>query len=51
MAHRRAVDRVRASQASSDRDEKVGVREIPPYDSVSEEVVVMLEVLEVILLA
>ncbi len=43
MAHRRAVDRVRASQASSDRDEKVGVREIPPYDSVSEEVVVMLE--------
>jgi RNA polymerase sigma-70 factor (ECF subfamily) len=43
MAHRRAVDRVRASQASTNRDEKVGVRELAPYDSVSEEVQVLLE--------
>ena len=43
MAHRRAVDRVRAAQASANRDEKVGVRELPPYDSVSEEVQVLLE--------
>ena len=43
MAHRRAVDRVRASQASTARDERAGVRELPPYDSVSEEVQVLLE--------
>ena len=47
MAHRRAVDRVRAAQASTDRDEKVGVREPRPYDSVSEEVHVLLEQEEV----
>ncbi|WP_432506254.1 sigma-70 family RNA polymerase sigma factor [Kineococcus arenarius] len=43
MAHRRAVDRVRASQAGSVREERYGVREEAPYDSVSEEVEVLLE--------
>lgn len=43
MAHRRAVDRVRSAQASSDRDERAGVREVAPYDSVSEEVEVVME--------
>ncbi len=43
MAHRRAVDRVRASQAGSSREERYGVREEAPYDSVSEEVEVLLE--------
>lgn len=47
MAHRRAVDRVRAAQASSLREEKVGYQEVPPYDIVSEEVQVMLETDEV----
>ncbi|WP_432542359.1 ECF RNA polymerase sigma factor SigK [Kineococcus sp. SYSU DK002] len=43
MAHRRAVDRVRAAEASSRRDEVVGYQEVPPYDSVSEEVQVLVE--------
>ena len=43
MAHRRAVDRVRSAQAGSDRDERAGVREVAPYDSVSEEVDVVME--------
>ena len=43
MAHRRAVDRVRASQASSVRDERAGILEISAYDSVSEEVEVLME--------
>lgn len=47
MAHRRAVDRVRAAQASTARDEKVAFQEIAPYDSVSEEVQVLLETDEV----
>lgn len=39
MAHRRAVDRVRASQSGRDRDTKVGIRDYnPAYDSVSETV-------------
>lgn len=39
IAHRRAVDRVRASQASADRDVKAGLRDIGvPHDSVAEQV-------------
>jgi len=37
IAHRRAVDRVRASQASADRDVRTGLRNLEvPHDSVSE---------------
>lgn len=44
MTHRRAVDRVRASQASRDRDLKVGVRDYPrEYDHVAETVEVSVE--------
>jgi RNA polymerase sigma-70 factor (ECF subfamily) len=39
MTHRRAVDRVRASQASRDRDTKIGIRDYDPqYDNVAETV-------------
>ena len=39
MAHRRAVDRVRASQASRDRDTRIGIRDYDAqYDNVSETV-------------
>lgn len=39
IAHRRGVDRVRSAQASSDRDIRVGFRDIEvPYDDVAEEV-------------
>ncbi|MCD2499651.1 ECF RNA polymerase sigma factor SigK [Microbacterium nymphoidis] len=38
IAHRRAVDRVRASQASEDRDARVGFRDLDvAHDSVSEQ--------------
>jgi RNA polymerase sigma-70 factor (ECF subfamily) len=45
MAHRRAIDRVRASQSSRDRDFKIGIRDLQhEYDHVSEEVEVRTEV-------
>jgi RNA polymerase sigma-70 factor (ECF subfamily) len=44
MAHRRAVDRVRSEQATSDRHHKFGLREVEPdYDSVSDSVQTQLE--------
>jgi RNA polymerase sigma-70 factor (ECF subfamily) len=44
IAHRRAVDRVRAEQASADRSRKVGVASVgTPYDEVAEEVAGRLE--------
>lgn len=44
MAHRRAVDRVRASQASRDRDVRIGIREhTPAFDTVTEDVEVLIE--------
>ena len=44
MAHRRAVDRVRSAQASSEREERVAQRDrTVPYDEVAEEVESRLE--------
>jgi RNA polymerase sigma-70 factor (ECF subfamily) len=44
MAHRRAVDRVRASQAGHDRDERIGLRDLETdYDQVSETVEIRIE--------
>ena len=44
MAHRRAVDRVRASQSSRDRDTKVGIRDYDPgYDHVAESTEIRIE--------
>jgi RNA polymerase sigma-70 factor (ECF subfamily) len=44
MAHRRAVDRVRASQASRDRDARIGIRDFDrEFDAVAERVEIVLE--------
>lgn len=44
IAHRRAVDRVRASQSSTDRDVRVGMRDIEvAHDSVAEQVQLSIE--------
>jgi len=44
MAHRRAVDRVRSSQSSRDRDTRIGIRDHKvDYDHVSETVEVRIE--------
>jgi RNA polymerase sigma-70 factor (ECF subfamily) len=44
MAHRRTVDRIRSSQSSRDRDQKIGLRDLETdYDSVSETVEIRVE--------
>jgi RNA polymerase sigma-70 factor, ECF subfamily len=44
MTHRRAVDRIRASQASRDRDAKIGIRDwAPETDTVAEHVEITIE--------
>jgi len=44
MAHRRAVDRIRASQAGRNRDTKIGIRDLEvEYDHVAETVEVRIE--------
>ncbi len=44
MTHRRAVDRIRASQASRDRDTRIGIRDWQPgVDSVAESVEIRVE--------
>jgi RNA polymerase sigma-70 factor (ECF subfamily) len=44
MAHRRAVDRIRSSQSSRDRDSRIGRRDLETdYDSVSEFVEIRVE--------
>ncbi|WP_218617347.1 ECF RNA polymerase sigma factor SigK [Cryptosporangium aurantiacum] len=43
LAHRRAVDRVRAAQAATDRERRTSVPEAPAYDVVADEVAGRLE--------
>ncbi|BDZ48648.1 RNA polymerase sigma factor SigK [Frondihabitans sucicola] len=48
-ARRRAIDRVRSSQASRDRDLAVGIRELPtPYDQVAESIHIQFQTAEVL---
>jgi RNA polymerase sigma-70 factor (ECF subfamily) len=44
MSHRRAVDRIRSSQSTRDRDTRIGLRDMETaYDSVSESVEITVE--------
>ncbi|MBG6239137.1 RNA polymerase sigma-70 factor (ECF subfamily) [Mycetocola sp. CAN_C7] len=44
IAHRRAIDRVRASQAGRDRDVKIGIRDFPTaFDEVAESAEISIE--------
>jgi RNA polymerase sigma-70 factor, ECF subfamily len=44
MSHRRAVDRIRSSQSTRDRDKRIGLRDLETeYDSVSESVEIRVE--------
>ena len=44
MAHRRAVDRIRSSQAGRDRDQRIGRRDLTvAYDDVAETVEITIE--------
>jgi RNA polymerase sigma-70 factor (ECF subfamily) len=44
MAHRRAVDRIRSSQSSRNRDTRIGIRDYnPDYDHVAETIEVRIE--------
>jgi RNA polymerase sigma-70 factor (ECF subfamily) len=44
MAHRRAIDRVRASQSAHDRDAAIGIRDLPTaFDDVAETVEIRIE--------
>lgn len=48
IAHRRAVDRVRSSQASADRDVRIGFRDLDvPHDGVAEQAELRIEGLRV----
>ncbi|WP_203138703.1 ECF RNA polymerase sigma factor SigK [Microbacterium sp. JZ31] len=49
IAHRRAIDRVRASQASTDRDTRIGIRDAGvAFDGVAEEIEMRLDAQQVV---